>query len=237
MIDLVRILTHYETIFSMQLNGNLDSSRYEWIPSLLGPLLAASAARLVLDIGAGDGRMKATVENAGGTYRGFDLFPSRSEINRWDLDEAPDHSWPQAGGALLLDVIEHCNNPGLALRHIAGALLPGAFLVLTTPNPRWSRSRLFALASGDLACFTPSDLDLNHHVFTPWPHILEKLLGDAGFSVEQYATLEGKAKWPGAPFNLRYPVRLGVAMAMKTIERYDSSACGMSFGLVARKTA
>lgn len=220
----------------MQLNGNLDLSRYEWVPALLGSLLAGSPSREMLDIGAGDGRMQTPIEAAGGNYRGFDLFPAHPQITRWNLDEAPDKSSPLAGGALLLDVIEHCNNPGLALRHIAEALLPGAFLILTAPNPRWSRSRLSAVASGYPACFTPSDLDLNHHVFTPWPHIVEWLLRDAGFRVEQYVTLDGKTRWPGAPYHLRYPVRLGVALAMKTIERRDPSACGMSYGVVARKT-
>lgn len=219
----------------MQLNGNLDSSRYEWASGLIGPLLGANVSKLVLDIGAGDGRMKTPVENAGGTYRGFDLFPASPQIDRWNLDDAPDKNSPRAGGALLLDVIEHCNNPGLALHHIADALVPGAFLVLTMPNPRWSRSRLVALMSGSPACFTQSDLDLNHHVFTPWPHVLEWLLNDADFSVEHYTTLDGARAWPDKHFDWQYPLRLGMAAAMKGIERRDPSACGMSYGVIARK--
>lgn len=219
----------------MRLDGNSDFSRYDWTAKMLGPLIAQSPAKLVLDIGAGDGRMQTPITAAGGEPHGFDLVPANAQITRWNLDEPPDPAWPRAGGALLLDVIEHCNNPGLALHHIAEALLPGGFLVLTTPNPRWSRSRLFALMSGYPACFTQSDLDLNHHVFTPWPHVLEHLLGSAGFQVEQYTTLDGKREWPKSPFNLRYPVRLFTAAAMKGIERRDPSACGMSYGLIARR--
>lgn len=219
----------------MQLNENSNLFRYDWAASQLGSLLASSPSKQVLDIGAGDGRMKARVEAAGGDCRSFDLFPSGPQIERWDLDEPPGDDWPRAGGAILLDVIEHCNNPGLALRHISGALAPGGFLILTMPNPRWSRSRLAAVLSGTPTCFTQDDLDLNHHVFTPWQHILERLLDDAGFGVEHYATLEGKAPWPGWPFGWRYPVRLAVAGLMKWIERRDPSACGMSYGLVARK--
>ncbi len=219
----------------MKLNGNSDLGRYEWIPSLIAPLIARGSSKFVLDIGAGDGMMKAPVEAAGGTYRGFDLFPRHSGIERWDLDDPPDKSRPVAGGAILMDVIEHCNNPGIALRHIAEALEPGGFLILTMPNPRWSRSRLYALAYGTPICFTQHDLDGNHHVFTPWPHILEKLLADAGFVIEHAATLDGQTVWPAGPVTLRYPLRLLLAVGMKLIEARDPSACGLSYGLVVRK--
>lgn len=221
----------------MQPSDNLNDSRYEWTSRVLGGLLGDHPSKLVLDIGAGDGRMQAAIEAAGGQYRGFDLFPACPQIDRWDLDEPSPSGLPPAAGALLMDVIEHCDNPGLALRHIAASLCPGGFLVLTTPNPRWSRSRLFALASGTPACFTQSDLDLNHHVFTPWPHILEHLLTTAGFQVERRVTLDGKTPWPWRPFNFRYPVRVLAAAVMKAIERRDASACGLSYGLIARKLA
>ena len=104
------------------------------------------------------------------------------------------------------------------------------------PNPRWSRSRLFSVWSGTPTCFTQDDLDLNHHVFVPWQHVLERLLRDAGFQVAQYATLDGRTTWPGRPFNVRYPLRLALALAMQAIERRDPSACGLSYGLVVRKS-
>ena len=219
----------------MQLDGNSNFCTYDWTAAVMSPLIIESSIKLVLDIGAGDGRMLALIAAGGGEPRGFDLVPSSDKIIRWDLDEPPASNWPLAGGALLMDVIEHCNNPGLALRHVAEALLPGGFLVLTTPNPRWSRSRIFALLSGYPACFTQSDLDINHHVFTPWPHVLKRMLTDAGFQVEHYTTLDGKREWPGRPFNLHYPARLVMAAAMKAIERRDPSACGMSYGIIARR--
>ncbi len=220
----------------MQLQANLDDSRYDWTARILTSLVAASPSKHVWDIGAGDGRMKPRIEAAGGIYHGLDLVPSNPQIQRWNLDEPPVCPNGPVGGAILLDVIEHCNNPGRALHHIAEALLPQGFLVVTMPNPRWSRSRLFALLSGQLCCFTQSDLDLNHHVFTTWPHIVEYLLRDAGFSIEYYATLEGKREWPEWSPDLHFPVRMVVAAAMKGIERRDPGACGMSFGVIARKT-
>jgi SAM-dependent methyltransferase len=152
---------------------------------------------------------------------------------KWDLDDPPPNEWEKGGVALLLDVIEHCNNPGLALRHVSQILLPGAFLILTTPNPLWSRSRFEALAKGLPTCFKQSDLDLNHHVFTPWPHILQRLLSDSGFAIRHYFTLDGKTNWPRPRAQLKYPARLLFAMLNKLVESRDPSACGMSYGILA----
>ncbi len=123
----------------------------------------------------------------------------------------------------------------MAVRHLANTLLPGGFLILNTPNPRWSRSRFYALDKGNLACFTQSDLDLNHHVFTPWPHIVEKLLNDTGFSIKTYVTLDGPTSWPSSPYNLRFPLRCAFALVNMGIERRDPTACGMSYGVIAQK--
>jgi SAM-dependent methyltransferase len=135
---------------------------------------------------------------------------------------------------LLLDVIEHLVNPGLALANIAQVLPPNGQLVITTPNPRWSRSRLWALLHGTLSCFTQQDLDSNGHVFPVWPHILEKMLHDSGFEIVEYVTLDGRTAWPRGPFSVRYPLRCLVTLAMMAIEKSDRSACGMSYGIVAR---
>lgn len=216
-------------------SSNLRCSRYEYaLASLRGPARGANA-KVVCDIGAGDGRLKAEVEVAGGTWRGFDLSPSAPEIAEWDLGlPCPDRDL-SAQYVLLLDVIEHLKNPGLALSGIASVLESGGRLVMTTPNPRWSRSRIHALLYGVPACFTQSDLDLNGHLFTPWPHIMMKMLRDAGFEIEEYVTLDGKTRMPTSPITLRYPLRVLHALINMLIERLDPSACGMSYGLIARK--
>ena len=130
-------------------------------------------------------------------------------------------------------MIEHLASPGIALDHIVEMMAPGATLLVTTPNPRWSRSRLWALQSGYLACFTQADLDLNRHIFPVWPHILERMLIERGFEIAEYVTLDGATIWPGAPYSLRYPVRCAVAAMMMVLERRDPTACGMSYGVVA----
>jgi len=218
----------------LKLNENANLNRYDWTAARLPELVSKAPAKHVADIGAGDGRMQAAVEKAGGIWNGFDLFPQSSNILRWDLDEAcPGTERP--GVAIMLDVVEHLNNPWNAIRNVSDYLLPGGYLIITTPNPLWSRSRLLAVLEGEPPCFTQSDLDLNHHVFVPWPHIVQQLLLDRNMVVEHYATIDGKTQWPGAPYNLRYPVRILFSLLGQWIEGRDPRACGMSYAFIARK--
>lgn len=214
---------------------NLDLSRYEYAISAIQRFSSASASRSVFDVGCGDGRLKGAVEGAGFAWKGFDLKPVSVEIIRWDLQgRCPVED--RAAVVTLLDVIEHTVNPGFALASVFDILEPRGILVLTAPNPKWSRSRIHALLFGTPTCFTQSDLDLNGHVFTSWPHILKRMLSDVGFEIMEFVTLDGRTSWPRPPFTLRYPLRLLHAAANMSIERVDPSACGMSLGFVARKT-
>jgi len=177
--------------------------------------------------------MRKRVEALGLGWSGFDALPATPEITRWNLDDPLPQEPPVPGAILLLDVIEHLGNPAAALSRIRDVLRPGGVLIVTTPNPRWSRSRIHALISGVPACFTQADLDLNSHVFVAWPHILEKMLRDVGFKIDEYVTLDGRTRWPGPPITPRYPSRCIHALANMIIERVDPTACGMSYGIVA----
>jgi SAM-dependent methyltransferase len=219
----------------MRPDASLTLDRYQWAAQCVAECRERAPVPIVSDIGAGDGRMRKPVETLGVTWQGFDLSPSIPEILRWDLDEAAPAGCAPAGIALMLDVLEHLWNPGRCLAHVHENLLPGGLLILTTPNPRWSRSRFVALARGWPACFTQSDLDLNHHVFTPWQHVVERLLRDSGFRVLRYVTLDGSTGWPRRPYNLRYPLRLAFAGLNALVEWRDSTARGMSYGILAEK--
>lgn len=201
---------------------NLDIDRYQFAFERLGELLPELPSKLVYDMGVGDGRMRK-VESHGMTWRGFD-YHAWQDITKWELSD-PCPFPEKAGAGMLLDVIEHCVNPGLALKNISNALLPGARLILTAPNPRWSASRLHTLVFGWPSGFTKFDIEDNHHIFTSWPHHIEKLLNDAGFVVDEYVTLDGKSKL--------FKHRLSFARVL--IEAFDKSACGMCFAFVARK--
>jgi SAM-dependent methyltransferase len=219
----------------LSLPENLMDSRYDWAFSTLERIRHSLRTKDVLDIGAGDGLMKR-IESLGLKWRGFDLNPDKPDVIRWNLtDPCPECDF-EAGAAILLDVIEHCVNPGLALRHISDILPAGGYLILTTPNPRCSRSRTHTLAYGVPLCFTQADLDQNHHVFPPWPHILEKMLHDVDLHIEAYVTLDGWSRWPTRPLSLSFPIRCAHSLLTFLIEMFDHSARGMSYGLVARKS-
>jgi SAM-dependent methyltransferase len=213
----------------------LASSRYEYAEAIFLRLASALPSRLVVDLGAGDGQMRERILRAGGSWRGFDAHPKSAQVLAWDLEGGVPREARDAGMVLLLDVLEHLRNPGLAVAAAAQIVAPSGMLVLTAPNPLWSRSRLHALHAGVPACFTREDLMRNGHVFTSWPHVVEHLLAEVGFECIEYATLDGRTRWPGRPLTARYPLRLAVAALCKAIERRDAAACGLSFGLVARK--
>jgi hypothetical protein len=217
-----------------RLNANLAIDRYTYAAQVLERLKTELPSLTVFDIGPGDGRMRRIAAD-GFTWRGFDRT-GWGEVSAWDLSDP----WPdgegRAGAALLLDVIEHTANPGLGLQHIADAVAAGGYLILTVPNPGWSASRINLLARGFVSGFSPQDLDENHHVFTPWPHILERLLNDAGFSVVEYVTLDGRTTPFRANGRLFLPARYALNLVLMLIERLAPASRGMSYGFVAKRS-
>jgi hypothetical protein len=216
----------------MKLTGNLAASRYAYAEDVAGRRLGGSSDKNIFDVGAGDGTMRSRLEAAGFEWFGFDLA-AQDSVTRWDLRFPCPVNDISPNLVLWLDVIEHLTDPGIALDNIAATMPAGAALVITTPNPRWSRSRLWALATGNPACFTQDDLNSNGHVFPVWPHVLERMLTDRGFEIAEYVTLDGATSWPGAPYSIRYPVRCALAAANMFLEWRDPTACGMSYGIVA----
>jgi hypothetical protein len=220
----------------MQSSAALNLSRYEFADAIAREVGSKMVSKTVFDVGAHDDRMRGPISALDLDWYGFDLKPGCPDVVRWDLNERCPVRDASPGIVFLLDVIEHLYNPGLAVANIAATMDPGALLVVTTPNPRWSRSRLHALMTGYPACFTESDLHHNHHVFTPWPHVIEHLLTGAGFNIERYVTIDGPYNWPAFTLSPMYGVRIVHAAINKLIEWHDPSACGMSYAIVARRT-
>lgn len=214
----------------------LQCDRYGYARRVVRELAGRLPLQAVHDVGAGKAVLCPAVEEAGLAWRGWDMAPAAAGVHAWNLEEPCPQPGATAGLVLMLDVIEHLANPGLALRHVAAIVAPGGWLLVTTPNPRWSRSRLEALRTGYAACFTEDDLR-NGHLLPVWPHALRVLLGAAGLQVERHATLDGATRWPAFAIEARYPLRLAVAALCRRIERSDPSACGMSYAMLARKPA
>ncbi len=131
----------------------------------------------------------------------------------------------------MMDVIEHLPNPWAGMRNVTSSVAPGGRLLMTMPNPRWSRRRAHYLRHGTIASFTQHDLDWNHHVFTPWPHIVRKLLFDFGWEITELIVLDRDEARLKNPLN---PLRLADAAVRAVIDRLDPSARGMSYALTAR---
>lgn len=216
-------------------NLNLDS-RFEFaIKSATAHFEKNRGITTVFDIGSGVELMKKPIEKLGMSYHSFDLFPPNENVRKWDIQEP----FPYEGKAdivIMLEVIEHLNNPWKCLTNVFNVLNPGGILILSTPNPGWSESRLHLLTKGYLNMFTPNDLEVNHHVFTAWPHIVNFLLKDVGFETVQQHELGCRTKITATPFwGVKMPFRFGFRMIKKMIEAKDASAIGALYGMTALK--
>lgn len=210
----------------------LAEDRYAFVRDYLARLPAAPGESVLFDVGAGALPMREHVEKAGYAWFGFDLHPKSPEVVEWDINTRFEGD-QRADVVLLMDVIEHTYNPGLAMENIVRVLKPGGRIIMTMPNPKWSRARTMHMYSGFLACFTQHDLDVNHHVFTTWPHIVLKLVLDCGLKLERYVTLDRDEVKPKA-LGLMTPVLAVEGLIRSAIEMRDPTARGMSYAFVAR---
>lgn len=120
----------------------------------------------VLDIGCGSGAWLARLKREGLTRLvGIDQSAPHPvdglELKQFDvclLDPAPLGKFELV---TCIEVIEHVENIGLLLDAIRGALLPGGFAIITTPNIESLRARVRALVSGRVPQFDEKG-DLTH---------------------------------------------------------------------------
>jgi hypothetical protein len=223
----------------MQLKENSPLDRYNWTKKKIDEIKSGALKTGTIglyDIGSRDNILKKFISDAGLDYKAFDLEPLDASAEQWDIEKPfpYQHKAPQI--ITMLEIVEHLKNPWLCMKNIFDTLAPGGHLVLTTPNPAASNSRLYLMRNGELACFTKTDLELNHHVFIPWPHIVERLLTDSGFEIVEYSTIDGKTHLFDKNIGgLAFPARLASRLIKKAIESADPTACGMSYGIVARR--
>lgn len=207
--------------------------RYPWAVETLKKIKAENV-QSVFDVGSEHGLLKPDVVAMGLAYQAYDIV-KREGVKEWNVEENfPYTERPDA--VLFLEVVEHLNNPWLGLKNIAAILPAGGYLVLSTPNPAWSDSRISLIRKGVLTMFTKDDLDVNHHVFTPWRHVLLKLLEDNGFEIVACENVGKKTSLMASPFwSLRLPFRLFYRGLKRLLEAVDKEAIGSVYGVVARK--
>lgn len=186
--------------------------------------------KIVSDIGAGFGHMKEAVEDLGASWQPFDYVKKIEESIIWDLNyEAPSYV-KKAGIVILLEVLEHLDNPLLGLQNISKHIDKNGLLILTTPNPQSSKNTLSLFLRGNLYAFQEKHLKENH-VFTPWKHIVEHYLKMCGFDILEYAIVD-------TVYMHQKPTSFKDWLKQK-VERYieyrNPLAKGMSYGIVAKK--
>lgn len=185
-------------------------------------------SNVLSDIGAGFGWLKPYVIKNNLIWQPFDYVRKIEEATIWDLNTHAPAMVEKAGVCVLLEVLEHLPNPLLSIEHIADHMLPGAILILSVPNPRWSMNQLNLLRKGTLYSFQEKYIS-EHHVFTPWRHIVEFFFKKNNFELLEYHCIQ-----PGVTKIVSFKTFI-LHLAQKFIEKRDPLTVGWSYGMVLRK--
>lgn len=207
---------------------NIYKNREEFAASMLTKYSKQAPNNILSDIGSGFGWFEKHAINAGFEWQPFDYVRKIDASIQWDLNHpVPDIAKP-AGICVMLEVLEHLPNPLLSIQHIAKHLKQGAVLILSVPNPSWSRSRLNLLLHGTLYSFQKKHLE-EYHVFTTWQHIVEHFFEQAGFETIEYHAIQ---QIQNDTIGIKGTI---LEWAQKFIESRDPKSIGLSYGLVLRR--
>jgi 2-polyprenyl-3-methyl-5-hydroxy-6-metoxy-1,4-benzoquinol methylase len=132
--------------------------------------LPTDAGNRALEIGVNPGLFTQALVRAGYRVSGTDLFPEHRaslwrdlgvEVRRWNIDTEPPPYPPSSFDLIIFsEVIEHLANPPLdALAAMRELLVPGGYLLISTPNQFYLKSRLRVLA--DILLLLPSSTMMN----------------------------------------------------------------------------
>ena len=185
---------------------------------------------VISDIGAGFGHMQQKIDSLNATWQPFDYVKKIEKSIIWDLNNPCPSQAKQAGTVVFLEVLEHLGNPQLSLQHISNHLEKGGILILTTPNPSSSKNTINLFLKGTLYSFQEKHL-LEHHVFTPWEHIVRFFLENCQFEILEYAAVDISNS-----INRNSSIKDIIKRKLEAfIEYRNPKAVGMSYGMVARK--
>ena len=118
----------------------------------------------------------------------------------------------------------------MLIQNISNHIEKGGILILTTPNPSSSKNTLSLFLKGQLYAFQDKHL-LEHHVFTPWEHIVKFFLQNSGFEILEYAIVDTDYKILDNP-SIKDFVKRKIE---SFIEFRNPKSKGFSYGIVARK--
>ena len=197
---------------------------------MLDKYYQTSPNTIISDIGSGFGHMQNKIESLGAIWQPFDYVRKIEKAIIWDLNKPCPIEAKNAGTVIFLEVLEHLGNPQLGLQNITKHIEVGGILILSTPNPSSSQNTVNLFLTGRLFSFQEKHL-IEHHVFTPWEHIVRFFLEECGFEILEYASIDISNSQ-----NRNSNIKDIFKRKMETIiEKRNPKAIGMSYGIVARK--
>jgi len=205
-------------------------NRGEFANEMLDKFYKNSPNHIISDIGAGFGHMKTKIDNLNAVWQPFDYFQKMDETIIWNLNNPHPTKSKKAGVVLFLEVLEHLDNPFLGIQNIAAHMEKEGYLILTVPNPQFSKNVLNLFLKGTLYAFQKKHIKENH-VFTPWEHIVRSFLERNGFEILEYGTVD-TAYRKRKTKSIKDWIKLKIE---NFIEYRNPKAVGMSYGLVAIK--
>jgi SAM-dependent methyltransferase len=140
------------------------------------------SGRRVLDVGAGRGRLVASLQRAGLDASGIDPSGRGDLVERRAIEEA---SASDLDSVVMWHVLEHLDDPGSVLERVRGWLRPGGSLVVASPNlaswqariagPEWlhfdaPRHRVHFTATGLWTLLSRSGFSPVRTVHMVWEH-------------------------------------------------------------------
>jgi 2-polyprenyl-3-methyl-5-hydroxy-6-metoxy-1,4-benzoquinol methylase len=163
----------------------------ERVRSIAGP-----EAR-ILELGAGSGGLTQRLLDSG--FKPVSLDLSR---DGWLVPDHPvleadlnvrgwERCLPQQefDVVLCVEVIEHLENPTELARSLGRLVIPGGWVVISTPNPVGSEALLSALRNGWFTYFTPADFHGSGHRTVVAPATLVGMLEEQGFRISELRTV------------------------------------------------
>ena len=206
------------------------NSRFKWAIKLIEKKRKAQNDLVIFDVGTENEQLKNYFNSKSIRLKCFDILPKSDSVIKWDVEETCP-TQEKADIIVFLEVIEHINNPILALRNIKDALKPGGLLILSTPNPEWSRSKIEFIFRGEMTMFTQNDLNVNHHVYPAISNILKYQLSQIGFTDIEYQTLGTKTKLLDKNLlSIRLPIQILLRMACRLLENRNHRTIGGIYG-------
>lgn len=172
--------------------------------AVVATLLDPPTSLPVLDIGAGIGNFTAHLQACGYKAVAVDIDPhdyrqaahSTAPFIEADLDEELPVANESAAGVVAMEVLEHLEAPLRALRHMARAVVPGGFLIVTTPNVMSWGSRLELLVRGHHEHFGVYEFETNGHISPVSLVQLERMAGRLNLRAEHVTYNVGRLPLP-----------------------------------------